>query len=195
MVFCDGVGVKLGAQLLGQRITHRYTPPDWMPLLAARCAAAGCSLYFLGAREGVAERAADALRATHPTLQIAAHHGYFDRTRGSAGNDAVLADLRAADPDVLVLGMGMPLQEYWLAENWESIPARVAIPAGALFDYLAGEVYRAPRWVTDNGLEWLARLVVEPRRLWRRYVIGNPKFFWRVLRSKFGGAVCAEDVG
>jgi N-acetylglucosaminyldiphosphoundecaprenol N-acetyl-beta-D-mannosaminyltransferase len=75
----------------------------------------------------------------------------------------------------------MPAQEKWIFENWEDLDIKVALPVGALFDYLSGEVYRAPNWMTDNGLEWFGRLLFEPGRLWRRYLIGNPLFIWRVF--------------
>ncbi len=80
----------------------------------------------------------------------------------------------------------MPAQEIWLSENWDKINCKVALPVGAMFDYLANITPRAPRWMTDHGLEWLGRLVIEPRRLWRRYLIGLPIFFWRVLLQRFG---------
>jgi N-acetylglucosaminyldiphosphoundecaprenol N-acetyl-beta-D-mannosaminyltransferase len=80
----------------------------------------------------------------------------------------------------------MPLQERWLMENWDHIDANVALTGGAVFDYVSGELQRAPRWMTDNGLEWLGRLLIEPRRLWKRYLIGNPLFIWRVLKQRLG---------
>jgi N-acetylglucosaminyldiphosphoundecaprenol N-acetyl-beta-D-mannosaminyltransferase len=185
LVFCDGFGVKWGARLLGQHIPQRFTPPDWLDQLAALGARRGYRFFLLGARPGVAWRAAQRLRATHPDLCIAGvHHGYFDKTPGSAENDAIISYINAVQPDILILGFGMPLQERWLRENWPHLNAHVALTGGAVFDYIAGEVRRGPRWMTDNGLEWLARLVIEPRRLWQRYLVGNPLFLWRVLRHR-----------
>jgi exopolysaccharide biosynthesis WecB/TagA/CpsF family protein len=92
--------------------------------------------------------------------------------------------VRAARPDVLLVALGNPLQECWIDANLAQLDARVAIGVGALFDYLAGRVVRAPRWVRALRGEWLFRLLVEPRRLWRRYVLGNPQFLWRVLRAR-----------
>ena len=80
----------------------------------------------------------------------------------------------------------MPLQELWLAENWEKIDANVALTGGAVFDYVSGELRRGPRFLTDHGLESVARLMVEPRRMWRRYVVGNPLFLLRVLKQRLG---------
>jgi N-acetylglucosaminyldiphosphoundecaprenol N-acetyl-beta-D-mannosaminyltransferase len=185
VVYCDGFGVKWGARLLGLRIPNRYTPPDWITLLAAECAHRRFSLYLLGAHQGVAEKVAELLKQQFPDLSIAgAHHGYFDKSPGSVENEAVLQAINATSPDILLVGLGMPLQERWLMENWDRLEAKVAIPVGALFDYLAGEFPRAPHWMTDHGLEWLGRLIIEPRRLWRRYLLGIPRFLWLVLNQR-----------
>jgi N-acetylglucosaminyldiphosphoundecaprenol N-acetyl-beta-D-mannosaminyltransferase len=81
----------------------------------------------------------------------------------------------------------MPLQEFWLAENWEKVDANVALTGGAVFDYVSGELRRGPRFLVDHGLESVARVVVEPRRMWWRYVVGNPLFLLRVLKQRLGG--------
>ena len=187
LVFCDGVGVRWGVRLLGDRIPHRFTPPDWVADLAETARRRDFTLFFLGARPGVAEKAAVQLERRFPGLRIAGtHHGYFDKAPGSDENEAVIGRINAVQPNILILGFGMPLQERWLVENWDRIDANVALPAGALFDYVSGELPRAPRWMTEHGLEWLGRLLVEPRRLWRRYLIGNPLFLWRVFKQRLG---------
>lgn len=186
MVICDGFGVKWGARILGYRIPERFTPPDWLGKLAERAAWHGHTLYLLGARPGVADRLATRFRTQYPKLRIVGtHHGFFDKQRTSAENQAVLAAINAVTPNILLVGFGMPLQEQWLRDNWADVQANVAITVGAAFDYLTGEVRRGPRWMTDHGLEWLARLVIEPRRLWRRYVFGNPLFLWRIMQQRF----------
>ncbi len=185
ITFCDGFGVLWGARLLGQRLPERFTPPDWFPELAAACAAQGVSLYFLGSQAHALKKAAAALKTQLPSLNIAGmQHGYFDKTPGSAENEGVVQAINAAQAGVLVVGMGQPLQEQWLVENWDKLNASVALPVGAMFDYLAGETRRAPRWLTDHGLEWLGRLLVEPARLGQRYLLGNPRFLWRVLLQR-----------
>jgi N-acetylglucosaminyldiphosphoundecaprenol N-acetyl-beta-D-mannosaminyltransferase len=183
VVFCDGAGVMLGARILGARIPERITYADWMWQLAALAAERDWSFYFLGARPGVAERAATQLRAQHPRLRVAGvQDGYFERV--GAENDAVVDAINAAAPDILVVGLGMPLQEAWLRDNWERLDVPIALTGGAVFDYLSGTLRRAPRWMTGSGLEWLGRLAIEPRRLWRRYLLGNPLFLARVLRQR-----------
>jgi len=187
LVFADGFGVVLGGRLLGYRIPERITYADWMWKLAEFAADHMVSFFFLGGKPGVAARAATKLTQKYPSLCITGVlDGYFDKTSGSTANEAVIQQINACRPDILLVGFGMPLQEKWLMENWDRIDARVALTGGAVFDYVAGEVTRAPRWMTDHGLEWLGRLVIEPRRLWKRYLIGNPLFLFRVLRQKLG---------
>ena len=187
IVFCDGSGVMLAARLLGRRIPERITYADWAWRLAAFAEAEGHSLFLLGAEPGVAEKAARKLLERHPGLDISGvEHGYFDPTPGSRENEAVLREIKAVRPDILIVGLGMPLQERWLMENRHRIDAGVALTGGAVFDYVSGGLRRGPRLLTDNGFEWLARLLVEPRRLWRRYLIGNPIFLLRVLGQRLG---------
>jgi N-acetylglucosaminyldiphosphoundecaprenol N-acetyl-beta-D-mannosaminyltransferase len=183
----DGYGVVLAAWLLGQPLPERITYADWMWELATLCEARAFRLYLLGARPGVAAEAAERLKQRRPALVIAGvQHGYFDKRPGSAENRAIVDKINAAGADILVVGLGMPLQERWLMENWPTVNASVALTGGGVFDYVSGRLARAPRLLSDHGFEWLGRLILEPRRLWRRYLIGNPLFLWRVLRQRFG---------
>ncbi len=187
LVFCDGAGVILGARILGHRIPQRITYADWMWQLAEFAAKHGLSMFFLGGRPGVAEEAAAKLRKRFPDLNIVgAHHGYYDKSAGGPDSLGIIKSINAVRPDLLIVGFGMPLQERWLMENWEQIEARVALTGGAVFDYVSGRLRRPPQWMTKHGLEWLGRVLIEPRRLWRRYLVGNPSFLWRVLKQRFG---------
>ena len=189
VVFCDGAGVVLAARIFGGRLPARITYADWAWSLAAFAAAEGFSLFLLGGRPGVAQEAAKRLRERYPDLEISGlHHGYFDHRAGSPENEAVVREIKAARPDILLVGLGMPLQERWLMENREHLVFGVALTGGAVFDYVSGRLRRGPRLLTDNGFEWLARLLVEPRRLWRRYLIGNPLFLSRVLKQRFASS-------
>ncbi|MCB0017816.1 MAG: WecB/TagA/CpsF family glycosyltransferase [Anaerolineales bacterium] len=182
--FCDGYGVKLGAWLLGVEIGERITYADWMWDLAELASNGNFALYFLGGKPGIAEIAGRKLQETFPELKISGtHHGYFDKDVPDV-NDEIINQINAAQPDILIVGFGMPLQEYWLQDNWQRLNAIVGLTGGAAFDYVAGEVARAPSWMTNNGLEWLGRLILEPSRLFRRYVVGNPKFLLRILRQR-----------
>lgn len=194
VVRLDGSGVRLGAKIVGYDTPPRMTWADFAWQLAELAQARDYTLFFLGARPGIAGQAAVRLKERFPSLRIVGtHHGYFDKTPGSPENEAIIKQINAVKPNILVVGLGMPLQERWLMENWDRIEANIALTGGAVFDYVSGELRRAPRWMTDHGLEWLGRLIIEPRRLWRRYVLGNPLFLWRVLKQRLG-MLKLEDV-
>jgi N-acetylglucosaminyldiphosphoundecaprenol N-acetyl-beta-D-mannosaminyltransferase len=187
VVFADGAGVVLAARMLGGTLPGRITYAEWTWSLAAFAEAHGHSLYFLGAAPGTADRAAARLQASHPALRIVGtHHGYFDRVKGSTENQEVVARINAAKPDILVVGFGMPLQEHWLGDNWDDLTVTIGLAGGAVFDYVSGDLRRGPAILVGHGLESVARLFVEPRRLFRRYVIGNPAFLGRVVVERCG---------
>lgn len=186
VVFCDGFGVKIGASLLGVKIPQRYTPPDFIYQLMQIVQANNGSVYLLGSKPGIAERAAAKLCESTANLIVSGtHHGFFDKTNGSKENEAVLSEINQIAPSLILVAFGMPIQEEWIMDNWYRINASVILSVGALFDTLSGEVSRGPKILTNNGFEWLSRLVIEPHRLWKRYLIGNPIFFWRILRQRF----------
>jgi N-acetylglucosaminyldiphosphoundecaprenol N-acetyl-beta-D-mannosaminyltransferase len=176
IAFCDSKGVQLAVQALTGRKPHRHTPPDWIDELARRLGRDHRTVYWLGGKPETVARAAARLEQDTGLRAVGYHHGYFDHEAGSADNEAVIAEINAARPDLLLLVMGMPLQEQWLDRYWDRVHARVAITGGALVDHVAELVARPRSWVSDYGLEWLVRLAVEPRRLWRRYLLGLPSF-------------------
>ena len=180
IAFCDGAGVQLGAWLLNGIRPNRTTPPEWIDRFASQLPPRA-TIFWLGGAPGVVELAAERFGARHGVRTVGVQHGYFDQREGSADNEALIRRINAASPDVLLVNMGMPLQERWLDQCWHRIDARVAIAAGALVDHVAGRVRRPSRFVADIGLEWLVRLVREPRRLWRRYLLGLPVFGGYVL--------------
>ena len=182
LLYCDGAGVKLGARLLGKELPERMTGADWIYDLSEMCEAKGISTYLLGGEPGVAANAAERLKSLYPRLAIAGtHHGYFN-------DDAeVVEKINERKPDILFVGLGTPLQERWIENNFAALDVAVVWGVGALVDFVAGKVPRAPRWMLDHGMEWLFRLMVEPRRMWRRYLIGNPLFILRVLKQRFTG--------
>ncbi len=118
------------------------------------------------------------------------HHGHFEKS--GAENELVIQKINEFQPGILYIGFGMPLQERWILDNINQIEARVFLPLGACLDFYTGTVYRAPRWMTDHGLEWLTRLVTEPQRLWERYILGNPLFFYRVFKQRFAKRFAKE---
>jgi exopolysaccharide biosynthesis WecB/TagA/CpsF family protein len=182
LVLNDGKGVMLAARLLGDRFPADLNGNFLTPLLLRRAAERGWPVYFLGARPGVAAGAADRLRNEIPGLQVAGvHDGYFS----PADLDGVIAGIRESGAHVLLVALGNPAQERWLDEHLEPTGVRIGVGVGAFFDFQTGAIPRAPEWMNRLGLEWVHRLVLEPRRMWRRYLVGNPLFLIRVLRSRF----------
>ncbi|HEV7885471.1 MAG TPA: WecB/TagA/CpsF family glycosyltransferase [Solirubrobacteraceae bacterium] len=180
LVYCDGYGVRLAAKALSAEIPHRMTGADWIWDLAARCEERDASVYLLGGDPGVAAQAGQRLRRAHPELRVVGtHHGYFDM--GSGHDERVIEDINACRPDILLVGMGTPKQEIWAQRTVQRLDCSVLWGVGALFDFVSGRVPRAPASLSDNGLEWIFRLAIEPQRMWRRYLVGNPVFLSRVL--------------
>jgi N-acetylglucosaminyldiphosphoundecaprenol N-acetyl-beta-D-mannosaminyltransferase len=161
-------GRMAGAPL---RQSHRTTYLDWLDLLLCRCQASNLKVAHVGCPEDVARRAKAVLDARYPGLELAVHHGYFDAHKDSTDSLAVLEWLATQQPDVVLVGMGMPRQELWIADHIERLPECVIMPSGACFGYIGGEQRMPPRWSGPLGLEWAFRLMAEPRRLWRRYLV------------------------
>jgi len=187
LVYCDGAGVKLAARMLGQGFLPRSTAADFLPTLMRECARRGLRVFLLGGRPGVAREAA---AAVFPSgcggCVVGTHHGYFSSDSG--GSAEVLDAVSSARPDLVCVGMGSPRQEVWVHRHRRLIEASAVWCIGAAMDFVSGRVKRAPRWMRENGMEWLFRLLLEPRRLFTRYVVGNPLFLARVLTQRMRGA-------
>lgn len=183
LVYCDGYGVRVAAKALDLPIPHRMTGADWIWSLAALCEQTHRSVYLLGSEPGVAREAGERLRRRHPGLRVVGtHHGFFEA--GSPHAERVVEDINERRPDILLAGMGTPKQELWVERHAAALEADVLWTVGALFDVVSGRVPRAPGWLADNGLEWIFRLGIEPQRMWRRYLLGNPVFLSRVMARR-----------
>jgi exopolysaccharide biosynthesis WecB/TagA/CpsF family protein len=177
-VLPDGSGVSLALRMRGERLTANLNGTDLIPSLCQRLAARGQSVFLLGGRPGVADHAAARLQKDAPGLIIAGtQHGYFD-----AGMESrVIRDINASGAAVVLVAMGVPAQDEWLARNAARLRATLTFGVGGLFDFLSGRIPRAPRVLRRTGLEWTYRLYQEPKRMWRRYILGNPAFVARVI--------------
>jgi N-acetylglucosaminyldiphosphoundecaprenol N-acetyl-beta-D-mannosaminyltransferase len=170
----DGFGLLLVAKRRGTPFRGRVTGVELVGRIAAAGAKRGWSLFLLGAAPGVAERAAAALEQQHPGLRVA---GCYAGSPREADEPAIRALVAAARPDVLLVAYGHPAQDLWIARNQPQLRMPVAIGVGGVFDYLAGVAPRAPHWMRRLGLEWLYRLIRQPRR-WRRILTAVPRFLW-----------------
>lgn len=178
LCYCDGVGVVYAARLVGQRLPERMTGADWIWDFAA-AAEGRWRVAWIGGEPGVTELAAARLRERHPALQIHAEHGFHTDIA------PLIARINAFAPHVVLVGMGTPTQERWIARWRGALDAPVVWALGATHDFVSGRVSRGPAFLHQNQ-EWLARLLVDPRRLWRRYLLGNVRVFARVLRQDRG---------
>ena len=177
LVSADGSGVLWAASKLGSPMQERVTGIDLLEHLCQRAAKQGWRVYLLGAKPGFANEAAQVLCSRYPGLIIAGcENGYF-RDR----EDQVLADIRAASADILFAALGMPFQEKWIYAHAEELGCTVAVGVGGSFDVISGHVRRAPALWQKLRLEWLWRLLSDPKR-WRRFLV-IPKYMWAVHRQ------------
>lgn len=156
---------------LPARGCHRSTYLDWRDHFWSLADRLGWRVMYVGGAEGVAATAARRLADRYPGAVLATRSGYFDAEPGADDNAAVIASIQAFEPNILLVGMGMPRQEAWIARNLAALPACVIFNVGAAFDYEAGAQKAAPRWMGALGLEWLFRLAGDPKRMFRRYCI------------------------
>lgn len=184
IVRIDGFGVRLGAWILGFKTPPRMTWADFAWDLFEYAQNNCYSIFFLGASDAVVTLAKDRVLEKYPRLVISGtHHGYFNKENG-VENDEVCSLINRSHPDILIVGFGMPIQEKWIANNRDRIHPYVVFSGGAVFDYLSGNLKRGPLWMRKYGFEWLARLLIEPKRLWKRYLFGNALYIFRVIIQK-----------
>ncbi|MDO8383764.1 MAG: WecB/TagA/CpsF family glycosyltransferase [Microbacterium sp.] len=177
--YADGQSVVWASRIVGLEVPERAATTDLAPPLLRAAADEGVRVFFYGGRPGVAEQAAEAMRRIAPGVQIATHHGYVKREQMSTVLDAI----RAHGTDLLFVGLGDPAQQEWVRDHGPSSGASVVLTCGGLFDWLSGANKRAPSWMIAAGLEWMWRLVIEPKRLARRYLVGNPAFVLALARQ------------
>ncbi len=187
LVLADGWPVVWAARLVARPLPGRVAGSDLVPALMQAAAACPLRVFLLGAAPGVAERAARVIESRWPGADVV---GVYSPPLGfehdEAENERILQRVEAAAPDLLVVGLGAPKQELWVHRHRDRIGAKAALCVGATIDFLAGERKRAPRWMRATGLEWLHRVLSEPRRLARRYARGAwvfPQLVWRQWRQ------------
>ncbi len=180
LVTADGMSVVWASRLLGEPLKERVTGIDLFARLIAKASERGLSVYFLGASDASVRGTVERFTKEHPRLRVAGfHNGYFAESE----SEQIAEEIKRSRADLLFVAMGSPAQEFWIAENLARTGVRFAMGVGGSFDHLSGQARRAPGWMQRAGLEWLYRLAREPRRLWRRYLIGNTAFIWLVLKQ------------
>jgi N-acetylglucosaminyldiphosphoundecaprenol N-acetyl-beta-D-mannosaminyltransferase len=181
----DSAGLLLAGKILGRPLKNRMTWADFGWDLGRFCEVNNLSLYFLGDKPGIAKQARNNMLLKLSNLNIVGvHHGYFKKS--IQGNKEIIKLVNSSNPDILIVGFGMPLQEEWILKNKDSINAKIIMTCGNCFSYLAGIEKRAPSWMRKNGMEWLFRLYLDPKRMFNRYIFGNPMFIVRVIMEKIG---------
>jgi N-acetylglucosaminyldiphosphoundecaprenol N-acetyl-beta-D-mannosaminyltransferase len=180
LVLPDGMPLIWISRFLKPRLKERITGPDLLFSLCAVSIRDRYTIFLLGAENKVIEKAKNALLSKFPGLHIAGiHNGYFNNDK------KILEKINELQPDILFIGMGFAKQEKWISKNINQLKVKVAVPIGGVFDVIAGKFRPAPRLMQNYGFEWLWRLIQEPRRLWKRYLIGNTIFIWLVLKEVF----------
>lgn len=182
LVITDGSGVAWASRWLNGCRLQKNTGADLIDPFCELAQAAGWRMYIIAGKPGVAQSAVQTLSNRYPALKIVGFSDGYFQGRSEA---EVLSDIARCQPQIVMVGMGVPRQERWIAEHRIQIAAPVCWGVGALFDYVAGLEPRCPAWMNRMGLEWLFRLLVDPVGKWRRYLVGNPVFLFRVLRQKF----------
>lgn len=187
LVTADGMPLVWASRILGNPLKERVTGADIVPRLAVTAAGKKQSLYFLGGRGEVGKHAAEALKKRFPGMVIAGVDAPFvhisgeELTHAEEDDKEVVQRINKADPDILLVAFGNPKQEAWFQRNRYRLKAGVTIGIGGTFEFITGTVSRAPLWMQKSGFEWIYRLTQDPKRLWKRYVIGFFKFFVMIL--------------
>ena len=177
-VFADGSGLRLACKFHRIALKDNVNGTDMFPLLCQQAAEQGVGIFMLGAKPNIANKAAEKMQQRFPKLRICGtHDGYFSAQQA----DEVIGKINSSGAQILLVAMGAPVQERWIAEHSEKLNVGAAIGVGGLFDFYADAVSRAPVAVRQMGMEWTWRLMQEPKRMWRRYIVGNPLFLMRVF--------------
>jgi N-acetylglucosaminyldiphosphoundecaprenol N-acetyl-beta-D-mannosaminyltransferase len=178
LVLGDGIGIKIAGRILNTNIRQNVNGTDLFPRLCAALEQEKLGLFLLGGAPGVANQVAAWAKENYPGIVISgAHHGFFSEAEESG----VLETIRQSGAAVLLVAFGAPKQDLWISRNLIATQVRVAVGVGGLFDFYSGRIPRAPVWMRELALEWIYRFIQEPRRMWRRYFVGNAVFLYRVF--------------
>ena len=190
LVLPDGIGIKIAGDLLGVPLKQNVNGTDLFPRLCTMLERRDASLFLLGGQAGIAEAVAEKVRQRWPSLRIV---GVRDGFFSVAQEGEVAAQIRASRADVVLVARGVPMQDVFIDRHLHQLGVKAAIGVGGLFDFVSGRIQRAPAWMRDSGLEWIYRLMQEPARMWRRYLLGNFTFLGRIVLQCLGLRRAARD--
>lgn len=182
LIVTDGMPLVWMQKLQGEKSATRVRANDLMILLCEYAAKNGLSVGFYGGKQEVIDAIKNRAQKELPDLKIVYAYSPPFRPVTEAEDAAITTEINRAEPDILFMGLGCPKQENWMAEHKDKLKA-IMLGVGASFDFYAGNVKESPEWLGKLGLEWLYRLTQEPKRLWRRYLILNPRFMWLAARQ------------
>lgn len=181
IINADGQSVVWGSKLLGNPLPERVAGIDIFTELVKICAEKGYRPYFFGAKEEVVADVIKRFKDQYPNLKVAGYrNGYF---KDEESKD-IAEDIRKSGADILFVAFSSPKKEVWIRENMDIMQVPFAMGVGGSFDVIAGKTTRAPKWMQKCGLEWFHRFIQEPRRMWKRYIVGNIKFVKLILTNK-----------
>lgn len=185
LVLNDGMGLIYASRLLGRPLPENLGGPLIMERLMRHAAAQGYSVYFLGAKQEMLTRAIQNFQNKYPSLKVVGYHdGYFS----SSKEPEIVEDIQGAQPDILLVAMGSPREEFFIYNHLQEMGVPLCLDVGGAFDVAAGMTQLAPKWVRMAGLEWFYRVMQEPRRLWKRYILAIPWFafsvIWQVIHER-----------
>lgn len=179
IILCDGKGIQLACSLLGKRVPYQIAFNRWLWQFFQFCEKKKYSVYLLGSHQNVVDSALSKIKEKGISIRVQGSHGYFNKE--GFENEEVIKKINGFAPDFLLIGFGMPLQEDWVQKNHKNLSVPIVINGGAYLEWISESVKLPPRLVSRFGFEWLYRLLLEPRRLAHRYLVGIPKFFFRIL--------------
>jgi N-acetylglucosaminyldiphosphoundecaprenol N-acetyl-beta-D-mannosaminyltransferase len=180
-IFADGTGIRKAGQTLGTPIVDNVNGTDMFPLLCQRCAQENRKIYLLGSGPSIAQKTGEwANEHVQKDILAGYHDGFFSEDQAAS----IIEEINASKADFLLVAMGVPRQELWIEDHREMLGIPVAMGVGGLFDFYSGSISRAPFWMRKLGFEWVYRLLMEPKRMWKRYIIGNVEFLLRIQKIK-----------
>lgn len=182
IINADGQSIVWASKFLGKPLPERVAGIDLMEELIKLSEQKGYGIYFFGAKEEVVKSVVMHYEGLYPNLKVCGYrNGYFSKEEVPN----IVRDMKNSNADILFVAFSSPNKEYWLSENINDINIPFCMGVGGSFDVIAGKTTRAPEWMQNIGLEWFYRFIQEPRRMWKRYLVGNSKFIWVMIKEKF----------